>query len=445
MIGYLLLLIALLFYTTSKYRSWSYFLYLSFMMGYGGGFGLWTNDVLGVKNMDLAIIYTFVISLVMIFKKQYKIPKWSFVVQYKWFVAFLFLSVLFSLFYYDFTPFQILQGGRSFLLIFSFPILLNVKLTDLEKLLDLLKNVCIITSVLYILQIIVRHSIMPYGEFLIDPSTGLPRFYNSPANLDLFLALTFLKPDLFKGKIYYYRILFFCALICTLGRTQIATTLLLVITALFLDGKIKKMSKAILIILVMLVPFLGLLTERIAGDGASDFSDIYAGNFKEGYTQGRDSGTMLYRFAWVYERYDYLVHRPLGEQIFGLGLISDSQPWVERHYNFRIGLPNPDNSGAVQLSTPDIAYGNMLTKLGFLGSLIYIIFILALILFLFKNRKVNCFILLSASALLTALVNSFSGTILSETKSLVMYFLFLSLLFNNIQKRNNGTKYMTKI
>ena len=103
MIGYLLLLMALLLYIKPKYRHWSYFFYLSFMMGYGGGFGLWTDDVLGAKNGDLAIIYTFVISIVMIFNHQYRIPRLSFVVQYKWFIIFLCASVLFSSFYYHFT------------------------------------------------------------------------------------------------------------------------------------------------------------------------------------------------------------------------------------------------------------------------------------------------------------------------------------------------------
>ena len=386
MIGYLLLLIALLLYIKPKYRHWSYFFYLSFMMGYGGGFGLWTDEVLGAKNGDLAIIYTFVISIVMVFKRQYKIPKWSFVVQYKWFILFLFASVLFSLYYYHFTPFQILQGGRSFLLIFAFPILVNIRQKDFYKVLQLLIKVCVLTSMLYILQTISRHAIMPYGEFDTDPTTGLPRFYNSPANLDIFLALTFLKPELFKGRIVYYRTLFFLALVCTLGRTQIITTILLVFIALFFDGKIQKIGKYVIVIGVMMLPFIGVLSDRFTGDGASDFSDIQAGNFKEGYVQGRDQGTLLYRFAWMYERYDYLIHRPLGEQLFGLGLISDSQPWVNKHYGFKIGLPNPDGIGAVQLSTPDISYGNILTRLGFLGGVIYITFIVSLLFFLSKLR-----------------------------------------------------------
>lgn len=435
MIGYLLLLIALLLYIKPKYRHWSFFLYLSFMMGYGGGFGLWTDDVLGAKNGDLAVIYTFVISIVMVFKRQYKIPKWGFVAQYKWFILFLFASVLFSLFYYHFTPFQILQGGRTFLLIFAFPILVNVQRRDFEKVLLLLIKVCVLTSVLYILQIISRHAIMPYGEFGTDPTTGLPRFYNSPANLDIFLALTFLKPELFKGRIIYYRILFFLALVCTLGRTQIITTILLVFIALFFDGKIQKIGKYVIVIGVMMLPFIGVLSDRFTGDGASDFSDIQAGNFKEGYVQGRDQGTLLYRFAWVYERYDYIIHRPLGEQLFGLGLISDSQPWVNKHYNFKIGLSNPENTGPVQLSTPDISYGNIMTRLGFLGGVLYIVFIVSLLSFLVKKRKINDFILVSAASVMLLFINSFSGSLMSETRTLSIYFLFLSTL---ILKNNNN-------
>lgn len=435
MIGYLLLLMALLLYIKPKYRHWSFFLYLSFMMGYGGGFGLWTDEVLGVKNGDLAIIYTFVISIVMVFKRQYNIPKWSFVVQYKWFILFLFANVLFSFFYYHFTPFQILQGGRSFLLIFAFPILVNIKQRDFDKILQLLIKVCVLTSMLYILQTISRHAIMPYGEFDTDPTTGLPRFYNSPANLDIFLVLTFLKPELFKGRIIYYRILFFLALVCTLGRTQIITTILLVFIALFFDGKIQKIGKYVFVIGVMMLPFIGILSDRFTGDGASDFSDIQAGNFKEGYVQGRDQGTLLYRFAWVYERYDYIIHRPLGEQLFGLGLISDSQPWVDKHYNFKIGLSNPENTGAVQLSTPDISYGNIMTRLGFLGGVLYIAFIVSLLSFLVKKRKINDFILVSAASVMLLFINSFSGSLMSETRTLSIYFLFLSTL---ILKNNNN-------
>lgn len=444
MIGFILLLIAIFLYFRPKYRYLSYFLYLSFMMGVGGGFGLWTDDILGCKNMDLAIIYTFVISVILLSNKQYKIPRWSFVTQYKWLMAFMFVSILFSSFYYHFSPYQILQGGRSFLLIFSFPILVNIQKKIFEKVFKLLLKVCILTSFLYILQIVTRTALMPYGDFSIDDATGLPRFYNFPANLDVFLALTFLKPELFGKRVNLYRVLFFVALICTLGRTMIMTSILLIFLALLFDGKVKKIGSALIIIALLFLPLMDTVSSRFSNGGTSDFEDIKAGNFKEGYVQGRDQGTMLYRFAWVYERYEYMTHRPLCEQLFGLGLISDSQPWVDRHYQFNIGLMNPSHTGAVQLTTPDISYGNLLTKLGFLGSVIYIIFVLALILFSYKKRKENVFLLLTSASLLMLLINSFSGSAMSETRTLSIYFLFLSTLIFK-QKKNESCTYRIRV
>lgn len=439
MIGIILLIIAIFLYFRPKYRYLSYFLYLSFMMGVGGGFGLWTDDILGCKNMDLAIIYTFVISVILLSKKQYKIPRWSFVTQYKWFIVFMFASILFSLFYYHFTPYQILQGGRSFLLVFSFPILVNMSKETFEKVFKLLLKICVLTSLLYILQIVTKTALMPYGDFSIDDATGLPRFYNFPANLDIFLVLTFLKPELFGRRVNLYRMLFFVALICTLGRTMIITSILLIFLTLLFAGKVKKIGSALIIIALLLLPLIDTISSRFSNGGTSDFDDIKAGNFKEGYVQGRDQGTMLYRFAWVYERYEYMIHRPLGEQLFGLGLISDSQPWVDHHYHFNIGLMNPSRTGAVQLTTPDISYGNILTKLGFLGSGIYIIFVLALILFSYNNRKENVFLLLTSASLLMLLINSFSGSAMSETRTFAIYFIFLSII--NPHKNNENSTH----
>lgn len=74
MIGVLLLLIALGCYFKPKQRWLSYFLYTSFMVGYGGGFGLWTNRITGIKNGDLAVIYTFIISVYLLSQGKYSFP-----------------------------------------------------------------------------------------------------------------------------------------------------------------------------------------------------------------------------------------------------------------------------------------------------------------------------------------------------------------------------------
>ena len=60
MIGILLLIVALFYYFKPQKRWISYFLYASFMLN---GFCLLTDSVIGFKNADMAVIYTFIISL----------------------------------------------------------------------------------------------------------------------------------------------------------------------------------------------------------------------------------------------------------------------------------------------------------------------------------------------------------------------------------------------
>lgn len=98
MLGIALLLLALYLYFKPKYRYLSYLIYLSFMLGYGGGFGLTTDDVLGVKNMDMAIVYTFFISLYLIIHKKYTLPRLRVIKLYKVFLLFLICSVAFHIF-----------------------------------------------------------------------------------------------------------------------------------------------------------------------------------------------------------------------------------------------------------------------------------------------------------------------------------------------------------
>lgn len=435
MIGIALLLIALFLYFRPRYRYVSYFLYFSFMMGTGGGFGLWTDDVIGVKNGDCAIVYTFVISLYLTFKGKWRIPKIKGRNILIMFLLFLVSSMFFSYLYYGLTPFQILQGGRSFLLIFSLPILYQATPNEVRKVVRMLFWICLLTSFLYILQILVVHGpIMPYpGEVDIDPPTGLVRMHNSPANLSIFLALSFLCPALFPRKINLniIRAIFMVALVCTLGRTFIATGVGLVLLALLMNGSFKKIGSAIIVIGILFIPFVGTISQRFEQGGTSnDLDQIMKGNFNENYTPDGDA-TMLYRFAWCYERADYLARRPLGEKMFGMGLCSESQDWVYKKYNFKLGLSNREKNRPYQLATPDVSFGNMITQLGFLGSLIYLAFYFYLVLFFWKYRKCNILFLMMSAYSLILLVLAFAGSGLSEVKSLSLMFFVMSLAFHS--------------
>lgn len=436
MLGILLLLVALILYFNPRYRYLSYFIYLSFMMGRGGGFGLWTDDILGMKNKDLAIIYTFIINAYLILHGKFYLPKFSWIKYYKLLVVFIGLTALFSLFYYHFTPYQILQGGRDYLLIASLPILIRIKPWELDKIIRLLIIVVTITSVLYILQIVLGRPIMPYnGEWAVDSSTGLVRLYNSPANLAFFLTMTFIAPYYFsKRRINFYRILFFVALVCTLGRTGIFTGIMTVFLALILTGKFSKTIKYGVLIGLLMIPFVGTLSSRFEGGGTeNDLQQIMAGNYDENYQSGGDA-TMTYRFAWVYERADYLLHRPLLEQVFGMGFISDSQPVVQRKYHFLIGLADKETGLITQLNTPDIAYGNLLVKLGFVGTFIYLVFSIHLAIFFYKWRQIHPLYIVCSAYTIIMFIGAFAGSSGLNARSFSFLFIFLSLYIHQRNK-----------
>ena len=269
---------------------------------------------------------------------------------------------------------------------------------------------------------------MPYGgEPKIDPSTGLVRLYNSPVLLNLFLALTFVVPDYFGKKVNLLRVIFFIALICTLGRTGIFTALLTVILSILFVGKASTLLKTITVLGILFIPFLDMVSSRFEKGGTEeDLSVLSSGAFQD-YDSG-DGGTMTYRIAWVYERFDYLLDRPLGEQIFGLGLISDSQPIVNKMYDFSIGLIDEETSLPTQLGTPDIAYGNILTKLGFVGGGIYLCLMINMLAFLYKNRRINSLTIVGAAMMIMLFIGSISGSAMSAPKNLSFYFIIIATI-----------------
>ncbi len=444
MLGIILGGVALLLYGSKKYRYISIFLYISFMLGTGGGLGLWTDWILGAKNKDLALVYTFCINAYLISQHKFRLPSKDWWVKcYKILLLFLIGCVFFSYFYYKFTPFQILQGGRDFLLIFSVFILIRVSKPDLQRVLELLLGITIVTSILYILQIVVGRPLMPYNsDYSIDTTTGLVRLYNRPPMVRFFLLASFVCPRFFPGKIYLYRILFFVAIICSLGRTYIISTILGILLVVVMMGRGTKIVKTIVVLGLLFLPFVGMISERF--EKGNTIEDVQNG-MEGGYADFKSGdGTMSYRIAWLYERGEYLTHRPIGEQIFGMGLISGSQSVVYKMYHFRLGLRNEDGE-IDQLSTPDSSYGNLLTKLGFLGGVIYLVFAVSLSILFFRYRKDVPILTICSVELIIMFITAFSGSGMSYPSSFVIYFLALSLLYpigNEKILRNRNSKWL---
>lgn len=185
---------------------------------------------------------------------------------------------------------------------------------------------------------------------------------------------------------------------------------------------LQKIVKYGLLGLIAITPFMPILMERFESDDKStggDLQAIISGDFMN--VNGQFAGTMTYRFALVYERMAYLADRSIGEQIFGMGLLSDQQKeLVRKMYHFNIGLKNRETGEVVQLSTPDIAYGNLICRLGFVGMAIYLVIWGIMLVQAYKNRKINMIVFCLFLYLFNYIFGSFSGATISYTENIVL-------------------------
>ncbi len=439
-IGLIIIVLCFACYLNPKYRHYSLVLYIGFLNGDIGGYNILTNQIIGIKNIDLGILFTFITILYGIskpIKLCSKIPL-TLLLLIKCFIFFIICSIFFSYLHYNFPFFTVLRGARSYFLILSLFVINCFTYKELHNALRIILNITILTAILYILQVIIGKPIMPYPwEYMKDTTTGLIRLYNMPVFLTFFTLLSFTKNNIIQKHQLTYRIILILTVICTLGRTMIITTLLGILMISLINKGMGYLLKIILSILILSYPLYDILNNRFIDSGTStDIQRVQNGDYLD-YHGGE--GTFIYRIAWLYERWDYLQDRPTSEKIFGLGLIGEGEPEIYKMYNFQVGLKN-DKGEVAQLSTPDIAYGDMLTHLGILGSLLNLSIIIYLIYYFYKNRNTHVLASLSFCLLIVTLINSMSASTIAVPKNISIYFLTLIYIVKYKDLKTNESK-----
>ena len=198
-----------------------------------------------------------------------------------------------------------------------------------------------------------------------------------------------------------------------------------------MKGHISGSIRFFVVFSIVFLPFADILLSRFekGGETLDDIRQVSSGGIeKRANLDNQTGGTLTYRLAWVYERADYLSNRPLTENIFGLGLISDGQYEVQRKYHFMLGIVNSETGFQSQLRTPDIAYGNMLTQFGYLGGLLLLGIWFRLVKLFYKARNKNAWVFCMFLFLTLNIVASISGDFISITGNLVIPYLLLPML-----------------
>lgn len=433
MLGIILLLLSLIFYIKGNIKV-SLLLYVSFVTS---GLGFLADSIIGTKNTDLAFIYLCVVYLYNRTKrKQNPLITTPVITRTIWLLLlFLFCSVLYSYFHYKFTLFQILQGGRALLLFLSYFVVVKVSPKDVKWILEKLYYITLVHSVLYIIQVFTNLPVLPNSIGGSDGVAGIARYYNSPHFLSLFIFFVILRPNYLNVRYKSIaRFILLIALICTLGRTYILLSLGCLMIGLFLDGKMSKIASGLLVVAICLLPLADSIAARFdkSGNSKGDLEEILSGEFVDNAKYGirTSETTMSYRFSWIAERVIYLQDRPFGEKFFGLGLISDSQyNIVSKHYNFKLGNYNPQIQERTQLQTADIAYGTLLSKFGYGGSVIVIFLWCYITVFLFKRRSTHPAVYCISLELVNMIICSFSGSSIADMGNFVLPFLALAIIY----------------
>lgn len=428
MFGLLLLTLALASYPT-KYRRWSLFLFIFFSLEC---LRLINKDLLGAKSLDLAFIYMLVVNIYSYFYERDGFTEFVWINRLVlWLSLFLLGSICYSYIHYQFTTIQIIQGGRQLFLFLSYYFLRKVKREEIEWLIDVFFKITLIHAVLYCVQVLTGIDVLFYGEASIDNVTGMGRYYNYPTLLPFYLSFCMLYTKYQGRRISAIAIIvLIIALFCTQGRTYILTTIGVILFGIALRGPASRVLYGSIILALCTLPFSDLLYSRLANEGRTenDLVAVFNGDFKEDVAAGRtQEGTMSYRIAWVYERALYLQSRPLGEKCFGLGMISDSQTdLVYSRYHFFTGLRNEETGEPTQLCTSDIAWGNILVTLGYLGGFIYIVLWIYASILLYQYRRVHPIILCGFVFIVSLWLCSIADANLSQTGFLVFPFLLLA-------------------
>ena len=372
--GIIVLFIALLLHFSGN-RRYSLLLFVFMALRF---MNIVPQRVMVISGVDLAIVYMIVVTLSqqiknIPFAEDNKIPLYI-----KRLSVFLVISFIVGMFYYGLTPFQSFMGCRQLWLFPAYFFLRSVPKDDVVWLFKALYYITFVHAILYIIQCSTGLPVL--GELApeYDRITHTLRYNNHPIYMTLFLYLSLLFPKYIGNKLSKFAaIVFAVAAFITMTRTIIVFVVLFSLLGIYLNGKKSTILKFAILGAIILIPLSEALISRFSEDAGTegDITALLHGRFIDYANTGfapEGVGTLTYRFAWVYERVEYMVSKGIIEAVFGLGFLPPSEPDVaKRLYDFKVGAV--DDSGIISPTvTPDIGYGNIIAQYGFVGAFIFI-------------------------------------------------------------------------
>jgi len=354
----------------------AYSLFLLFFLTSGGFFitGLYTNLFgISIQLTDFAILYVVIIFIYKLFTNQLnKLPKEFKLINI--FFIFLFVACSIDFLVNETSISDIFRTSRHYIFILFVYLLPSYSSDEILKAIKLVFILTIFQLFLFLTQPITGILLFsPYG-ILEAIQLSKERF----AILPPFLIFMYIWYTIYKSKFENIKklilILTFIAFVITLTRSLILVVILMFIINIFIFSKINHYKKFFIIITSLFVIFSLSFYEPISKRFSEASTEINSLNKKV-------EGNMSFRFLLASERLDY-ISKNIQYSIFGLGFISENN----FKGNFKIGLLD-DKNHVIQLDTGDIAWATFFVRLGIIGTIIYILIYIKLMIYFYKNKS----------------------------------------------------------
>jgi len=356
-------------------------------------------------------------------QNNFKLPKTPLSKYIKLFLLFLLVSIMVDLIFNGIDLLSIIKTSRHWIFLSCIWIFALIPEENIKKLIKYLLNALAIAAIITIIDFFFNVQLLGKEvktEYL-TPGFLIERAAIPSVLIIFFILLLFSKHFKFELKIkYFYIFIFSTVLITSMIRSLFLATVLGILLVYILQEKLKLKNLFAGIILILVLIFLVTTNPIIQERFSEGLRDVQTFDLTSNV-----QGNFSLRILQMAERF-YYVSQSFQRVLFGVGNITEQNfPYV-----FTIGLR--DEFGMVtQLDTADIAWSLLFLRLGFLGTIIYVIYYVNLLIRFYKLRLISPLsITMFVYLFITITIISFASSDIASGQ----FWLFPILIYYQIKK-----------
>lgn len=429
----LVLLLAIVWFATGKKR----LSLLAFFALLTNGFMLVPQEaytvVANLKPSDYGILYCLSVAAIAYarnrnyYKGEAYFPPFTRVL-----LLFLAVSYLVSVSLYHIPAFESLKYVRKYMLLLAPAVLCLFSREELEDTVKVLFKVTLVQCFLYLLQPILKTQILTghstEGVTSFFGLFSIPRYYNVPVYLWFFLFYACYRKGVDEKKRLLQVAFMFLPVLVSMHRSHVAAYIVVLILG-YAVVRMRKMLPLIIGLMIIIIPFAGIISNNVERN--KSVMDI-AGAFEIGYEDfdpGNDGeATFTFRIMHFLERFDRTMEKP-ETAIFGLGYMADGSNYANANFDFFIGLEDEETGDVIQFETADIAWSEMIVRLGLAGIAVYLLYYIALMLRFLKERESE-YGRSAYCGMAVLLILSFTSVMIMDMSNMVLLLAIYEILKN---------------